>query len=136
MGGLGVTAPAQQLGLFHHCPCPPARDLGIRVSGLVYLSLYRRSYLRSRNFYLSSSICLPFLLYLPTFPPISSYLSFYILQPFFLKFSTFLASFLPFCLFTFQSLPSYLPILSFCLLLLSFCLSSYLSIFVPSDPSA
>ena len=23
-------------GLFHHCPCPPARDLGSRVSGLVF----------------------------------------------------------------------------------------------------
>jgi len=26
------------VGLHHHCPCPPARDLGSRVSGLVFLT--------------------------------------------------------------------------------------------------
>ena len=37
----GVTAPAQLLeSLFYHCPCPPARDLSSRVSGLVIFSNY------------------------------------------------------------------------------------------------
>ena len=38
-GGCSVTAPAQMLGLtfVYHCPCPPARDFGCRVSGLVFL---------------------------------------------------------------------------------------------------
>ena len=29
------TCPYAQLDFFHHCPCPPARDFGSRVSGLV-----------------------------------------------------------------------------------------------------
>ena len=37
MGGFCITAPAQMLSLFHHYPCPPARDFGSRVSGLVFL---------------------------------------------------------------------------------------------------
>ena len=31
--------PKCMASLFHHCPCPPTRDLGSRVSGLVFYSL-------------------------------------------------------------------------------------------------
>ena len=35
-GQFCITAPAQmfKLAFFYHCPCPPVRDLGSRVSGL------------------------------------------------------------------------------------------------------
>ena len=53
-----ITAPAQML--YHHCPCPPARNFGSRVSGLVsrtshLFSIYIKMY-RFCNFGCNSSL--------------------------------------------------------------------------------
>ena len=47
-GVLGIQLlPNCLAGLFHHCPCPPARDLGSRVSGLVFSFAHLSNYSHS-----------------------------------------------------------------------------------------
>ena len=42
-----LLLPKCMVNLFYHCPCPPARDLGSRVSGLVF---YQKFILYARMF--------------------------------------------------------------------------------------